>query len=510
MGVEMGIGEAFVSMLIIALVGLMLSVIIERFMIPRPRFQRPWPAWCLHAGLWFLAYDALVLFFGRPWFATAGLVAFLLMLVLVNNAKVKALREPFVFQDYEYFIDAILYPRLYIPFLGWGKFLGAVVGFALAVFVGLWVEVVPSQRFDWSGQFGGIVVVAIIGVVLLLVTNLRSLPLSFDPYLNVQTLGLVTSLWRYGEAGRDLPVTASPFGSLESNGEAARELPHLVAVQSESFFDPRSLFAGIRQDVLMEFDRLRSDALVYGKLRVPAWGANTVRTEFAFLTGIDEVEMGVHRFNPYRAIMAGWDVLSLASFMKRLGYRTICIHPYSASFYRRDYVYPKLGFDEFLDIGAFDDVERFGPYIADAAVADKISGILDEANEPVFVFAITMENHGPLHLERAAVSDVDELYNKLPPTDCHDLTIYLRHLRNADRMVAKVRKALERCSRSAGLCWFGDHVPIMPAVYERFGIPQGDVEFIFWSNNKEGGGERRDLPAHRLSINWLRAMEIIH
>jgi len=300
---------------------------------------------------------------------------------------------------------------------------------------------------------------------------------------------------------------ASPFDSLVPK-QTASQWPHLVAVQSESFFDPRSLYSGIRPDVLAEFDRLRADALAHGKLNVPAWGANTVRTEFAFLTGIDQSQLAVHRFNPYRAIAAGWSVSSVASYLKRLGYRTACIHPYPASFYQRDRVYPRLDFDEFLDIRAFEDAMRFGPYIGDDAVADKVSAILQGATGPVFIFVITMENHGPLHLEEVAPSDIDTLYTEPPPSGCEDLTIYLRHLRNADRMIAKLRCTLEHCGQPAGLCWYGDHVPIMPSVYEVFGAPQGKVEYVYWSNQRAKRQQEREIHVHDMASDWLRGVGI--
>lgn len=500
----------FVSVLSAAVAGLAISVVTEQLMTPKPGLARCWRAWGIHAAAWLLAYAVLALCLGRPWFAAAGISAFLLVLVLVNNAKVKALREPFVFQDYEYFTDAIRHPRLYIPFMGWGKFLGAAAGVVLAVAVGLWGESVPADRFAWSGQLGGVTVAFGGGLFLLLVARSKTLAVSLDPERDIRSLGLLASLWRYGEEERRRPAVASSFERLVPKTRDKDGLPHLVAVQSESFFDPRPLYSGIREDVLAEFDRFKLEALTCGKLSVPAWGANTVRTEFAFLSGMDAGKLGVHRFNPYRTVAAGWDVPSMASFLKRLGYRTVCIHPYPASFYRRDRVCPRLGFDEFLDIRAFAGAERFGPYVSDAAVADKIASVLADASGPVFVFAITMENHGPLHLERVEPADVEGLYTSPPPAGCEDLTIYLRHVRNADRMIGELRKTLERCNRSAGLCWYGDHVPIMPSVYDKCGAPIGDVEFVCWTNQGGGNQELHDLIAHQLSIQWLRAMEIVH
>lgn len=498
----------FISVLVAALTGLGLSVAIERLMKPYSSLVRPWSAWALHGGVWLLAHGLLTLLLGRPWFATAVVSAFLLMLVLVNNAKLKTLREPFVFQDYEYFTDMIRHPRLYIPFMGWWKFLGAATGFALAVSVGLWGESLPVQRFSWLGQSGAITVVLGLGILLLLTGNRKPLQVSFNPESDLQALGLLASLWRYGKEERHLPAVSSPFDVMIAE-EGMNDLPQLVAVQSESFFDPRSMYPGIRTEILTNFDRLKTDAVAHGKLFVPAWGANTVRTEFAFLSGIDADKLGVHRFNPYRAITAGWEVVSLASYLKSLGYRTICIHPYPANFYRRDRVYPCLGFDEFLDVRSFDATKRFGPYISDLAVADKVAAILRESKGPVFVFVITMENHGPLHLERVVPSDIDELYSISPPPGCEDLTIYLRHLRNADNMIAELRGTLEQCNQPASLCWYGDHVPIMPAVYSTFGMPSGEVDYCVWNNRKMGPREVRDVSTQTLPLDWLRLAGII-
>jgi hypothetical protein len=504
----MAVESAFIPVLFAAVGGLALSVAIERLMTPMPSISRPWGAWSLHGGVWLLAYGLLALLLGRPWFAAAGVSAFLLMLVLVNNAKVKALREPFVFQDYEYFTDAIRHPRLYIPFLGWGKFIVAALGFILAFAVGIFGESVPAGRFLFAGQLGGIVAMLVVGGLLLLGGSRMSLSVSFQPERDLVALGLLASLWRYAEEGRERPAVASPFDYLVPRADTS-DLPHLVAVQSESFFDPRPLYAGIRGDVLAEFDRIKAGAVSHGKLTVPAWGANTVRTEFAFLSGLGDARLGAHRFNPYQAVAAGWDVPSLATFLKRLGYRTVCIHPYPASFYQRNRVYPRFGFDEFLDIRAFADAEHIGPYVGDAAVAAKISEVLEESASPVFVFAITMENHGPLHLERVSAGDLADLYTVPPPVGCDDLTIYLRHLRNADRMIAALTQALSRCDQPAGLCWFGDHVPIMPSVYDALGVPEAETNFLCWSNGVQVNTEEKPLAAHQLATHWLRAMKLI-
>ena len=327
-------------------------------------------------------------------------------------------------------------------------------------------------------------------------------------------LGFIPTLWHYGMLSRQHPVSLSPFETLSPKNITdpcyRSQLPHLVAVQSESFFDARALFSGISSDVLASFDRLKKTAMHHGKLTVPAWGANTVRTEFSFLSGIDEKALGVHRFNPFSAVTSGWDVASLAAFLKRLGYYTICIHPYPASFYLRHRVYPKLGFDEFLDIRHFDKAQTAGPYISDLAVTQKIIHIIKNKTAPVFVFAITMENHGPLHLEKIEETELDLLYHAKPPAYHHDLSVYLRHLRNADQMIATLADTLSKMDYPASLCWFGDHVPIMPSVYKALGEPNGVTDYIIWSNQSVQPSQNpAPMPSFSLGIKWLKAMHLI-
>jgi len=141
-----------------------------------------------------------------------------------------------------------------------------------------------------------------------------------------------------------------------------------------------------------------------------------MRTEFSFLTGIANRELGFNRFDPYQAFV-GRDIPSLTTHLGMLGYRCVCIHPHSASFFGRNRIFPGMGFDDFLDISVFDKNRKFGPYVGDLAVADKILQVLREDSAPLFVFAVTMENHGPLHLEHPDPKDEANLYRSPLPKE---------------------------------------------------------------------------------------------
>ena len=256
--------------------------------------------------------------------------------------------------------------------------------------------------------------------------------------------------------------------------------------------------------MLAAFDAAKEKATAFGTLSVPALGANTVRSEFGFLSGVDDSNLGAHKFNPYESVLKGWQVETLPKLLKRLGYRTVCIHPYFAEFYSRDRVFPLLGIDEFIDVSAFDGAERAGHFVSDAAVADKILEVLAKTDQPTFVFAITMENHGPLHLENVLPEEIGALYDSAPPVGFDDLSAYLRHLKNADQMVARLTSAFDLMPTPVSLCWYGDHVPIMPDVYDLLQNWPSDSDYLIWNNwadpHEQPGFE---LPSHPLAIHQL-------
>ena len=492
------------SLLPALLGGAVISVFVERLLTPQPLLRRPAATWLLHAGMWLMGFAFELCLFQRPWFAATFVLAFLLFVVLVSNAKFSVLREPFIFSDFEYFTDALRHPRLYIAFLGWWRAALAIAGFAAAVYVGLAFET-PLPQPLWVPATG---IIAALGLVLLTVGAASLGPASFNPSADLQRLGLVGSLWRYMADERKPIDRATLPAVFEGSGVAPKTRPNIVVVQSESFFDARRLFSGIDRKVLAHWDALQRDSAQHGRLKVAAWGANTVRTEFSFLSGLDIDSLGVHKFNPYRKL-ARQGIATLASNLRAQGYRTVCVHPYPASFYNRDIVFPLMGFDEFIDIKRFDAAAKSGPYIGDVAVAEKIGALLgasaDENDRPLFIFAITMENHGPLHWEKLSDAERREHFTAPLPMACNDLAVYVRHLANADKMVALLRDQLAASPTPAWLCFYGDHVPIMADVYAALAEPDGDTEYVIWGNRRgDSAPVKSDMRIADLAATLLR------
>ncbi|MBU1654551.1 MAG: LTA synthase family protein [Gammaproteobacteria bacterium] len=411
-------------------------------------------------------------------------MALMLLLVVVSNVKQALLREPFVFQDFEFFTDMLRHPRLYIPFFGTWRAVAGVVLFGLVTWSALILEPSIISRVGWAGMTLALAASLLLSSLLL---ARASLAMSFEPVLDLNRHGFLACLWSYGWA-EQLPVQPSgvDWSRLANALPKVNAAPHLVLVQSESFFDARRVHEGIAPDLFAWWDRFCADSHCHGRLDVPAWGANTVRSEFATLSGIASADLGVHRFNPYRKLDAG-NLSTLPRALRQAGYRTLCVHPYPADFYRRDKIFPLLGFDEFIDIRSFMDAPRCGPYVSDLAVGERVAALLERAGAPLFIFVITMENHGPLHHGQGMKIDDRPLYRTPPPSGFDELTVFLHHIQNAGRMCSGIQAALKANGRPGWLCWYGDHVPIMPEVYQATGFEDASTDFFIWFNGEDSG-----------------------
>lgn len=487
MPLTLGIDSTELHLLIVLCGGWLAIVAGEKLAEPTNRIAwRNGSSVLIHLGIYTLIFFVLVGVTHRAYLSALFAITGILAVIIVNNAKYKALREPFIFTDFSLFSQALQHPRLYLPFLNpIAAVVGPIVTIAL-VFLGFALDPPLTARIPFHTLLVFVTIGCAIGAACVLIGTRYSNPPTFDIRADIERYGLVPSLWLHRVAEtQPTTVYRNPqiplVQAIRKHVVDSKSLHHLIVVQSESFFDARRLLPTIKRDVLQNYDRIVIDAKYAGRLHVPAWGANTMRTEFAVLTGINRDRLGVHWFNPYRKI-ARQPLRSLASSLRSAGFDTVGIHPHPESFFGRDKVFPALGFERFLDIDAFRNAKKFGPYTCDASVTEKIFEVLQEAVRPTFVFAITMENHGPLHLEQVPEHELSDIYAEPPPAEYRDLSVYLRHLKHADQMIGSLTELIRHEYPASTLVFYGDHVPSMPAVYKALDFDDGRSDYFIWTS----------------------------
>lgn len=303
------------------------------------RLPRPcgWPrarltgALALAAGL----FAVLLWVTLRPAFSALGVWAGLLALALTNNAKLEALREPLLADDRTELLQVVSHPGFYLPFLTRTQALGLLCA-ALAVPAGLVLsaplELSSLPAALTTGLAGllarlGLGAAAGLGLWLLALPGL--LPrlhtvMHHDPATDMARLGFfglfgasLLASWD-PRPRRALRATPGPWPTLAAPASGPR--PHILAVENESFMNIARLHPELAH-LLPELDRLRGAGARCGPLDTPAFGANTIRSEFAFLSGRAPESLELEQFQPY-ARLARRPMDSLARRLAVLGYRT--------------------------------------------------------------------------------------------------------------------------------------------------------------------------------------------
>lgn len=451
---------------------------------------------------------------GRPILAGLTVMCLAIGMGVADRVKRVVLGEPVVFADRAELIEVVRHPRLYLAFVGTGRMILATVAVLLAVawLIDLEPPLWPVQLIP---AFLQAVVAVVIGRLLFVIpasrplcdrlaAAYRRLDPSRDPAIDAARFGLLATciihatLARAERAERQRAAQAKVWPKLPANGP-------ILIVQGESFVDARRLDPALSGH-LPNFARLQADAVQHGKLAVPCWGANTIRSELAVLTGLSAEDVGLDRFNPYEHF-ARVPLPSLAHQAREAGYKTICIHPYDADFYYRDKVMPLLGFDRFIGIEGFAGAAKSGPYVSDVAVAECMAQIVREQGPRVLVFAITMENHGPWDAEHDALppASLPDGWRDLP--DAADIARWLKHLQSTDAMIPILQDAIAATGSPGWLVFYGDHQPSLSGAFQAPGADDRKSDYAIWGSD-QARGARADIAAEEIAASLMKAMGV--
>ncbi|WP_449423076.1 LTA synthase family protein, partial [Rhodanobacter lindaniclasticus] len=216
------------------------------------------------------------------------------------------------------------------------------------------------------------------------------------------------------------------------------ELPDIVVVQSESFFDPAIMRGYEHSDFAPNLRRLAKHG-ISGQLHVPTFGGGTIRTEFEFLTGLSLRYFDNLQF-PYLQ-MSHKSLPSLVRTLESHGYTTLALHGNDPAFWNRTTAFKAIGFNQFVSKSSFPaNAPNDGKYMADSAMTDEIMAQLKDSGPPQFIFAISIEAHGPYDIDPADVAkrDAIEVPDGISGRDKLELQTYLYHLKHADTELGRL------------------------------------------------------------------------
>jgi phosphoglycerol transferase MdoB-like AlkP superfamily enzyme len=380
----------------------------------------------------------------------------------------------------------------YLPHSPW-PYLGLLAAVALIVVAWRLEPPLFPRRTRGARLSGGTVAALALASMLLglptwaRIYNAKTLWL--EPWSAISTAthsGLVSSLMlfhlQYGK-GDPVPDRAAAAQLIERSSPAmlqamqvpatTGELPDIVVVQSESFFDPTIMRGYEHSNFAPNLRRLAAHG-TSGKLHVPTFGGGTIRTEFEVLTGLSLRYFDNLQF-PYLQ-MSHKALPGLVRTLSRHGYSTLALHGNDPSFWNRTTAFKAIGFDRFVSQSSFPPgAPNDGKYMADSAMTDEIMTQLKSDGPPQFIFAISIEAHGPYDIDPTHVAERDAI--PVPAgvegRDKLELQNYLYHLKHADAELGRLVKLLAQRERPSVVLFYGDHLPALSNSYHTTGFVDG-------------------------------------
>lgn len=336
------------------------------------------------------------------------------------------------------------------------------------------------------------VIIRVLGIVLLAggIYYLRSSDQPDNWGVSVDGNRPGDSFYRYGvqlcfiQGARDSIVTEPEGYSAETveetvkgnkNGESKAAIkdgmdvqPNIIAIMDETFADLNAAgeFA-VSEEVLPFYHSLKENTMK-GNVMVSTLGGGTGKPEFEFLTGTS-MRMFGSTYSPYVMIGNRLDV-SLASTLKAQGYQTCAIHPFIATNYNRQITYETMGFDMYLSLDDFRGEDTKRNFVTDEVCFDKIETLIEEEEDPLFTFCVTIQNHAPYN---------DQGYEgeiTLPEYSDEEAEQYLSLVHESDQALEGLIRDLEQSEEPTMVVFFGDHMP---------GLSEEFYQYIFGKTNEE-------------------------
>ena len=288
--------------------------------------------------------------------------------------------------------------------------------------------------------------------------------------------------------------------------------PTIIVIMNESFSD-LSVLGDLQTNIpLTPFIDSLKENTTKGYALSSVFGAKTPNSEWEYLTGnsMTFLPAGSVVYQQYISDTP----TSIVSNLKDDGYTCVAMHPYYATGWSRNQVYPKIGYDEMHFIDDFDQTKILREYITDQELYDKIIERYESrgANEKLYLMGITMQNHG-------GYGEPYDNFNE----ECYkigrsytDANQYLSLVHESDKAVKNFIEYFSKVDDPVEIVFFGDHQPSLNSNFYPLlngkgmsGLTEDELEalytvpFFIWTNY--------DTPEETVditSLNFLSTMTL--
>jgi hypothetical protein len=285
---------------------------------------------------------------------------------------------------------------------------------------------------------------------------------------------------------------------------------NVIVIMNESFSD-LSVLGGLEtnQDCLPFLHSLTENT-IKGTAYSSVFGGTTANSEYEFLTGNTTAFLSPGMV-PYQ-LYVGSGAQSLVSQMNTLGYRSVALHPYYSTSWNRVQVYDNFGFSDVLFYDSFVGSQWIRAFISDQSDYENLIRLCEEKEpgEKLFLFNVTMQNHGAytqewtnLPREVYLTGDMEDQY---PTVDQ-----YLSLMYQSDLALEYLIDYFSQVDEPTMILLFGDHQPQVSSEFytELLGTDldaataqrKYAVPFLIWANY-----DIEEQDGVVLSLNYLSSL----
>ena len=301
---------------------------------------------------------------------------------------------------------------------------------------------------------------------------------------------------------------SAKYSGIKGNGKK----PNIIMIMNEALADFSSISDIETNEDYMPFIHGLTENTVKGDLFVSIFGGGTSKTEYEALTS-NSMAFMPKGSTPYVTYI-NRKTSSLATTLRAQGYGgMVAMHPYKGSGYKRNKVYPLLGFDKFYDLPEFNNAKVIRNHVSDEGNFDKIIEVYEQNRKkdkkPFFLFDVTMQNHSSYDRKWDNLSD--DISTVKDYGD--DVNIYLNLVKASDDAFKKLVEYFSNVDEPTMIIMFGDHQPkLNNHFYENVekGFSLGDeykmfekynTPFVIWANYDIE--EQTDV---KISANYMGTM----
>lgn len=274
--------------------------------------------------------------------------------------------------------------------------------------------------------------------------------------------------------------------------------PNIIFVQLESFFDVKTLKnIALSQDPVPNFTKLKEE-YPSGYLTVSSIGGGTSNTEFEVMSGISLSHFGIGEY-PYLTYLSENSCETVMRNLSEYGYTSTAIHSYTGTFYQRNEVFKKLGFDRFVSEEFMNIKERnVLTWAKDSQFLPYIKESITSTAGPDFIYTITVQAHGKYLTEESEdpyAIDANVENAEIKP----QMDYYVNQINEVDMFIGDLVAEYSEFDEPTVIVFFGDHLPALEIGSED--LKNGNIyktEYVIWSNF-ELCAEDKDIEANQLA-----------